>query len=133
MPADRGQRVAAQALVRWKRTKRKRERQREYFDSIWAIRGHRDAGDLCARTPERLVHSRLCRFLCAWFGLRISARRMAFWSGGSYLVRRGLAPLVSCDASGSGPVTACLPSSTLYPPPVIYDNKGVAGCIPPDL
>jgi hypothetical protein len=52
---------------------------------------------------------------------------MAFWSGGSYLVSRGLAPLVSCDPSGSGSVTACLPVSTLYPPPVIYDNKGVAG------
>src|ERR1019366_3040687 len=127
MSADHGQRVAAQALVRWKRIKRKRERQRERFDSIWAIRGHRDAGHLCARTPERLVHSRLRRFLCAWFCLRIFARRMAFWRGGSYLVSRGLAPLVSCDPSGSGPVTACLPVSTLYPLPVIYDNKGVAG------
>src|ERR1700690_1877485 len=127
MPADRGRRAAAQALVRWKRTKRKRERQRERFDSIWSIRGHRDARHLCAGRSQHLVHSRLRRFMRTWFGLRISARRMAFWRGGSYLVSGGSAPLVSCDPSGGGSVTTCLPVSTLYPPPVIYDNKGVAG------
>jgi len=55
------------------------------FIHIRPVRRDGDAGLLRARSAQPVVHPCFCRSLCPGLGLRVFARRVAVWVGGSRL------------------------------------------------
>jgi hypothetical protein len=80
---------------------------------LWSVRGDRDAGLLCARGPQCLLHSLLCRRLRAWLDLWISPRRLAVWNRRSHLVSRSRATLVVQEKSLAGRISSTRPRQEL--------------------
>jgi len=62
---------------------------------IWIVRSRSNAGVLCTRKTQPLVHPGICRVMCARLGLRIPAGRLAVWARGNHLVRSRRPPLVA--------------------------------------
>jgi len=64
-------------------------------NSFWSVRRLYDACVLRAWAMQPLVHSRLCRFLCARFSVWLPPRRVVVWARRGRLVTRCLAPVAS--------------------------------------